>query len=72
MERGFEIKTLPYLPDLHTWMDHMEICVQCEMANERIGAGELVPVTDFCADGLVIFIAFMDAIERQHVLSVLN
>jgi hypothetical protein len=72
MERGFEIKTLPYLSDLHTWLDHMEICEGCKIAGERIGTGELVPATDFCPDGVGIFVAFMDAVDHQHLMSLLN
>jgi hypothetical protein len=72
MERGFEIKTLPYLPELHAWLDHVEICALCRPVNERLGTGEEVPVTDFCVGGMEIFIAYMNAIDHQHIASLLN
>jgi len=72
MERSFEIKTLPYLPDLHAWLGHTEGCGLCTDTYERLSAGEDVPVTAFCIEGVGIFIAFMNAIDHQHFQSLWN
>ena len=68
-ERGFQITSMPYIPALNSWLDHLDECLRCTEAYLRLGEGEAIPVTDFCDSGTGLFIAFMKAIDHQHHLS---
>lgn len=76
MKRGFEISAMPYIPALHAWTDHLQEddreCFRCAEVSARLGAGEEIAVSEFCEDGIPIFLAFVKAIDDQHVLALNN